>query len=368
MFRAADRWFAGYLKSLLRRPRWRQGQRHLMVCFANHFEPFRGGADRDTALCRTRAWTAGLERACGKAADADGRLPVQTFFYPAEEYDPEALEMLAGVCRKGLGETEVHLHHRNDNPSNLARTLARFRDILAQRHGALGSDRSGRARFGFVHGNWALCNSRPDHDWCGVNEELAVLAESGCYADFTFPSAPSPTQPRMVNVIYRARDIPGRPRGHDTGRVVRAGTGRIEEPGELMIAPGPLFLDWGRRKFGILPRLDNSGIEPANPLTARRVKMAAEVGIRVIGMDNWIFVKFHLHGCVDSVASGFLAGWGPAALAEVARIFNDGEIWKLHWVSAREMYNIIRAAEDGRMGEPGEYRDYELLPPAAARG
>jgi len=32
------------------------------------------------------------------------------------------------------------------------------------------------------------------------------------------------------------------------------------------------------------------------------------------------------------------------------------------------MYNIIRAAEDGRMGEPGEYRDYELLPPAAARG
>ena len=33
----------------------------------------------------------------------------------------------------------------------------------------------------------------------------------------------------------------------------------------------------------------------------------------------------------------------------------------LHFVSAREMVNIILAACDGREGNPGEYRDYWRL-------
>jgi hypothetical protein len=32
----------------------------------------------------------------------------------------------------------------------------------------------------------------------------------------------------------------------------------------------------------------------------------------------------------------------------------------LHFVSAREMVNIILAACDGKEGNPGEYRDYQL--------
>jgi hypothetical protein len=44
--------------------------------------------------------------------------------------------------------------------------------------------------------------------------------------------------------------------------------------------------------------------------------------------------------------------------------FNDGKRWSLHYVTAREMYNIVRAAEDGYKGNPREYRDYEILPPA----
>jgi hypothetical protein len=32
----------------------------------------------------------------------------------------------------------------------------------------------------------------------------------------------------------------------------------------------------------------------------------------------------------------------------------------LHFVSAREMVNIILAACDGKDGNPGEYRDYEF--------
>lgn len=83
--------------------------------------------------------------------------------------------------------------------------------------------------YGFIHGNWALGNSRPDGRCCGVNNELNVLRETGCYADFTLPSFPSPTQTRKINSIYYAVNRPERPKAHDTGRDV--GTGPPPEKG-----------------------------------------------------------------------------------------------------------------------------------------
>ncbi|MEJ7636728.1 MAG: hypothetical protein WKF75_01760 [Singulisphaera sp.] len=50
-----------------------------------------------------------------------------------------------------------------------------------------------------------------------VNNEIDVLRETGCYADFTLPSAPSPTQTRQINSIYYASDDPRRPKSHDRG-------------------------------------------------------------------------------------------------------------------------------------------------------
>jgi hypothetical protein len=32
-------------------------------------------------------------------------------------------------------------------------------------------------------------------------------------------------------------------------------------------------------------------------------------------------------------------------------------------VTAREMYNIVKAAEAGHSGDPARYRDFELPPP-----
>ncbi len=39
-----------------------------------------------------------------------------------------------------------------------------------------------------------------------------------------------------------------------------------------------------------------------------------------------------------------------------------------HYVTAREMYNLIRAAESGWTGNVAEARDFELVWPAAACG
>ena len=380
-------------------PRRVAGERHVLFCLADHFEPFQKRLDRDgvaqggrapeDAVRLAREWTEAYRRSAEGLDDADGRPPRHTFFYPAEEYDAGCLDVLAEFCREGWGEVEIHLHHRNDTAEGLRQKLESYRDTLRERHGLLGTDEQGRVRYGFVHGNWSLCNSRPDGDWCGVNEELGILSHTGCYADFTFPSAPSPTQPKMVNALYRAGDTPGRPRGHDKGvrlRVERSdsrpdprpdpdcrGSQRSERrppgtpalqyshtpiPSSLLLVQGPLGLDWRRRKWGILPRLENAEISGANPPSPARVRLWVSAGIHVRGRPEWIFVKIHTHGCIEENRTVL---FGRAAREMHETLLKGAE--NLHYVTAREMYNIARAAENGESGDPGHFRDYEVQSP-----
>ena len=297
MVKAVDKWLLGYLRSIVRRPRFVSGPRHLIFCVCDHYEPFRGGVDAATARQTVNRWLSAYPAVVDSFRDADGYSPRHTFFYPQEEYDPAILDDLAAFCRKSHGEVEIHLHHRHDTAEGLREKLVTFRDRLHEQYGLLGVERpkgellscqvpellgespkgsvtsatqqpnnpttSSPVRYGFIHGNWALCNSRPDGDWCGVNEELGILAGTGCYADFTFPSAPSPTQPRMVNAIYYAKDRPGKPRGADRGRMAigyplsvggHCPSTKNQEPrtdnaaeGGMLLITGPLALNWRRR-------------------------------------------------------------------------------------------------------------------------
>ena len=45
-------------------------------------------------------------------------------------------------------------------------------------------------------------------------------------------------------------------------------------------------------------------------------------------------------------------------------LYNDGRQFKLHYVTAREAYNIAKAAEHGLDGDPSRYRDFRLAPNA----
>ena len=367
MLRAIDKWLPGYVAGAIRRMlrgHRPSGLRHIFFCVADHFEPFVGGAGRAEALERVDAWVREYPARFSRFRDADGRPPRHTFFFPQDQYDGACLDRLRPLVEQGYGEVEVHLHHRDDTPDGLAEKLAGFRDVLHRRHGYLGTDSGRQPRYGFIHGNWALCNSRPDGDWCGVSEELAVLAATGCYADFTFPSAPSPTQPRLVNTIYHARDRVGSPRGADSGRPVRVGGSC--EPGELMIIPGPLALNWRRRKWGLLPRLENSELSGVNPPGPERLGLWVRQQIHVAGRGDWVFVKVHTHGCVAANRAVLLGAAMEAAHAELGRRFNDGRRWCLHYVTARELYNLIRAAESSASAEPYAALGFEIAPPPAA--
>ena len=358
--RAAHLWGADYLRGR----RERRGLNpprpvHVMFCLVDHFEPAVGDADVETQAARVRAYVDRLPRAVASHRDADGRQPVQTMFLPIEEIRREHLEALTPLVEEQLVEVEVHLHHDDDTAENLRSTLERAKTLYSS-YGYLSHERDDdRVRFGFIHGNWALDNSHPLGIWCGVNSELRVLSESGCYADFTFPSAPSLTQTRTVNRIYTATDDIERPRSADFGVEVRVGT---ESTGDLMLIQGPLCPNWKRRKFGILPRLENGELSPANPATAERVGLWLRQHIHVPGRPEWVFIKVHTHGARETAADMLLGPQRDLLHQVLQECCNDGTRFVLHYVSARELYNIVRAAQDGRAGDPNDYRDYLLVP------
>lgn len=354
-------WLRSFLRQDWRAPVPPGTTRHLVFCFVDHFEPGYGRPSYEVECARVARWRQDYPRLCEGLRDADGRAPIHTFFYPEEEYRREHLEPLVEMCRMGLGEIEIHLHHENDTDAGLREKLQRFTRILAEDHDALPRDpATGQPRWAFIHGNWALDNSHPHGAGCGVNNELIVLREEGCYADFTFPAAPEPCQTSTVNKIYYAKDDPHAPKSHDTGERVKVG-GRPW--GDLMIIQGPLGFMWHNRKFGLLPRIENADVRTTSAPTRERIDGWVETGIHVEGRPEWVFVKVHTHGVEERDVDTLLGAPMREAFEYMQSRYNDGVDWKLHYVSAREMYNIVKAAEAGEQGEPGQFRDYVIPRP-----
>jgi hypothetical protein len=83
--------------------------------------------------------------------------------------------------------------------------------------------------------------------------------------------------------------------------------------------------------------------------------------ITVEGRPEWIFIKVHTHGAKESNAEVLLGSAGSDFHAAIGREYNDGRRYRLHYVTAREMTNIIHAAEAGEAGDAGRFRDYRLV-------
>ena len=352
-------WLGAYIR---RRPRHAGGGPvHVMFAFVDHFEPGWGRPSHDVEVARVARWRDGYKALASRHRDADGRPPQHTFFYPEEEYRAEHLDQIAALCREGYGEIEVHLHHDDDTEAGLREKIGRFVGVLHDRHGALPVDpATGRPVFAFIHGNWCLDNSRRDGRWCGVDNELRVLGELGCYADFTLPSAPSDTQTRKINSIYYAHDDCSRPKSHDDGVDVQAGRAGS---GDLLLVQGPLALNWKNRRWGLVPRIENSDVRAGYPPTPDRVDLWIRQHIHVQGRPEWIFVKVHTHGTQERDMEALLGAPVDAMFGDLESRYNDGRRYALHYVSAREMVNIVKAAEAGLDGNPDDYRDYWLPKP-----
>jgi hypothetical protein len=355
----AFRWLPNYFWQALTR-RLPRGPVHLILALADHFEPSivpqdgRARAPYDEQERRLEAWCREYPRLISNHRDSDGRPFCHSYFYPAEQYDSGLIQRLSDHCHEGWGEIEVHLHHGAygpDTAENTRRQLVEFRDTLASRHGCLSYlDGAGPARYAFVHGNFALANSNQGRE-CGVDSEMQVLADTGCYADLTLPAAAfHPSQTAKINALYEcalplSQRAPQR-RGRDLRR------GRAPQVFPLMVQ-GPLMLDFAR--LGI----DNAALTAPNPPRLSRLRLWKRAGISVHGRPDWIFIKLHCHSMDPTQKAAVLGQPAQQFLRDLVEGAGErGEI--LHFVTAREMVNIMLAACDGREGNPGDYRDYRL--------
>jgi len=336
--RQANLWLPAYVRDRARRLIPRGPAKRLWVALTDHYEPMGGNASLATGLARVGVWQdlwPGI--AASAPPDSTGKPPCFTFFYPQEEYRREILNPLAEMSRTGTTDVEVHLHHDHDTAEALRDKLRSFTSCLRNDHGLL-HDHNGRMVFGFIHGNWALDNSRPDGLWCGVTGELQLLRDLGCYADFTMPSLPSPTQSRIVNQIYWTTGDQSRPRGFDQGIEATPGGGRR---GDLLMISGPLGLRFHGR---LLPRLETGELACYDPPTPHRVESWLSLAPR-IGDD--IFLKLYGHSAREDNAAALLGTrTQPGTLASFFQWVNeaaDQHKLELHWASAYEMYRAADA-------------------------
>lgn len=339
-------------------------KKHVVFTIANHFEPSwsaSGLLDLDTQRRRLDQYYK-LARQTGEAVrDCDGTKFRHTNFFPAEQYDRRLLDTLAQMQSEGLGETEIHLHHGVDAPdtaANLRRSLTEFRDCLAEEHKCLsGFDKFEKPMYAFVHGNLALANSCGGK-YCGVDEEMQILQETGCYADMTLPSAPDETQVPMINQIYECglpltEKIP-----HRTGRRVSVFGKQPQLP---VIFTGPLVFNWTRRVRGVpVPRLDDGALVDNQPMNIARLNRWLSANITVENRPEWIFVKLYCHGFFDRDQSFCIGEQAARFFSEVIEAGEKSGDYRVYFASAREAFNMVTAAIDGKTGSPGEFRDYRL--------
>jgi hypothetical protein len=340
--RNAEIWLPGYVRDRARHLLGRSRPARLWVAITDHYEPLGGNVSNETARQRVSRWEEAWPRIADAAPrDADGKKPCYSFFYPQEEYRAELLAPLAEMTRDGIGDVEVHIHHDKETAAGFVEKMSTFCRTLRESHGLL-HDHDGRMVFGFIHGNWALDNSRPDGRWCGVTGEVELLRDLGCYADFTMPSVPSPTQGRVINQIYWCTGTPGRPKAFDRGIEATVGGGT---QGDLLMITGPLGLRYSGR---LVPRMEMGEIASNDPPTQYRVKRWLDLAPR-IGED--IFLKLYTHGAREDNADALLGTTTrPSGLQQMFGWLREAcqeRKIELHWASAYEMFRAVEALTHG---------------------
>ncbi|WP_374594955.1 hypothetical protein [Aquabacterium sp.] len=329
---------------------------HLIFLVCDHYEPRHQAKRTDQPAERVSTWHreyAAMQRRCEARF---GTTPLHTFFYPPH-HGSEHLPALAQMVFDGLGEVELHYHHHGDTAEtlrrNLGASLADYRSWgLLQESGEQPTQ-----RFGFIHGDWALDNSCHGR-YCGVNGELSILEEFGCWGDLTMPSA-NEAQTRKINSIYYAVDNPARSKSHDWGEDAAVG----RRPDGFFLMQGPLGINWRAPGY---PRIENASLTTENWGRADRIRKWIDCQVHVKGRPEWLFIKLHTHGAVERDFDGL---FGERAF-EMHRLlnehYNDGQRFKLHYVTARQACNIAKAAEDGKAGDPSQWLDYRIAKPAHA--
>ena len=342
----AMRWLPDYLRRRRRSSR-SSGKTHILFSLVDHFEPSRRRGEE--GIRDVQHWCDAYASIACKYVDADGLHPQHTWFYRYDYPEYRCLDILSKATFEGFGEIEFHLHHGNSTDEWYDKTIADGKAWFQSAGAMIEQGEQPSGRFAYIAGNWALDNGQMRDDFSGVNNEIGILSKHGCYADFTFPAFGEESQPPTVNNIYMAR-ASSEARSYWRGDELVAGK---PPQGDLMIVQGPVGIDF-RRGY-----MEYASFEGFTPYFRRRIDYWLDANVHVAGRPDWVFVKLHTHGmqAKDTVV-------GPqfdALLSDLSAL--DPEHYEIHFVTARETYNLAMAAAAGQSGEPGKFRDYAVAKP-----
>lgn len=345
-------WLPDYFRrSWRQRGARRPGQEitDVMVLVTDHFEPAR--KEGELGVQRVREWCDRFAKTAQRHRDADGVVPQHTWFYRYDYPNQACTQILSEFVYRGFGEIEFHLHHGNDTDESFAKAISEGVEWFNQVGAMVTAEPAPQKRFAYIAGNWALDNGRFDDSMSGCNTELSILGRAGCYADFTFPAFSVVAQPRTVNSIYYATDTPA-PKSYDRGEPMCVGG---EPRGDLLIFEGPMHVDFRRGE------VEYASLEYFTPYNRARLDYWMQAGVAVEGRPEWVFFKLHTHGMQSR--DTFLGEQMERRCADLEAM-SAATGCRLHYVTAREAYNIAKAAEAGHSGDAGRYRDFSILRPA----
>jgi len=307
---------------------------HLYVAFCNHLSPFSGNVSQEIAEHRVVTWQREYTRFASEHRDSLGNQPVHTFFYDESDYNPRFIDVLYKMCKSSIADVEILLRNDQNTPLNFKRKVEGFRDVLFHHHGLL--RRNGEAiSFAFVHDYTALCGSRQQSVFCGVNQKTLILKECGCYADFTFPHTLNTTESASADSICFSKA--------KINQKKRIAVKNWSEE-DLLRIDGPLGINWRNRRFCLFPRIENGEISARSRFTPHRARLWLDAAPRIEGDTKNLFLKLHTYGAVDSTVRYLFGESGIHELygyLEKASIDNSALI--LHYVSAYGMYRKIQA-------------------------
>jgi hypothetical protein len=83
--------------------------------------------------------------------------------------------------------------------------------------------------------------------------------------------------------------------------------------------------------------------------------------VQVPTRPDWFFVKLHAHGAVEDNHDVMLGEPMVRFHEALARRARENAKFHFHYVSAREMFNLARAAEAGWQGSVADALDFELV-------
>jgi hypothetical protein len=89
--------------------------------------------------------------------------------------------------------------------------------------------------------------------------------------------------------------------------------------------------------------------------------------VQVPSRPDWFFVKLYAHGAEEKTHEALLGAPMVRFHEDLARLARDNPRFHFHYVTAREMVNLVRAAEAGFVGPVRDALDYLLVTNLTAR-